>query len=163
MREYGNYYNKEDVDLLPLDTDNFLGSAVRRAKNVNDSAKQILIVRDAVKTLLAEAIKMNEFKINIVNSGQFKIYIAIFDYNGVVYYWWERYEAKIPFIDINVTDLNEIYREWKMSDDIYSNCIYTLEYKYREYGDTLLTYVGFSSNHNQSPLMCVGEFKRIKL
>ena len=99
-----------------------------------------------------------EAKIDIINHGKFKIFYVIFDYNGVVYYWWEKYENTIPFLTIpNET----LYWQWILGGKVNNNCTYTLEFRYSN--RPIRTYVGFSTNPTQSPLMCMGEFSNINL
>lgn len=158
MIEYGNYYHKEDIGFRLLDSGNYLGLAVAEAKVNNDPLQRVDIVREAVQQLFSEATERGEAKINIINHGNFKIFYVIFDYNGVVYYWWEKYENTIPFITIpNET----LYWQWVLGGKVNNNCTYTLEFRYSIH--PIRTYVGFSSNPTQSPLMCMGEFSNINL
>ena len=172
MIEYGNYFHKEDIQYHPLDGGNYLALAVQRARNTNDSKKRIICVRDAVQTLFREAKDRGVAKFGTVKFGIHSIIYAIFDYNGHVYYWWEKY--------LNDSELQKGYNQgvlsydlkhgienahedaWCASEEVIDNCVYTLEYPFR--ANPIVTYVGFSSNPTQSPLICVSEyFKTIKL
>lgn len=166
MKEYGNYFHIEDMNIYPFNNGGFLGDAVKKANKESCIDRKIHIVRNAVQVLFNEAKERNEAKIGVVSHGKFKVFYVVFDYNGVVYYWWERYEMQIPFMSdfSSCSKLDDLEFAWDcdiLSGDIYSECIYTLEFLYRT--NPVMTYVGFSSNSNQSPLMCVGEFQNIKL
>ena len=167
MKEYGNYYHREDIDFYPLKSGNYLGDAVLKASCENDINRKVYIVRDAVQTLFNEAFERNEAKLNIISQGKFKIFYVMFDYNGVMYYWWEKYETEIPFTsnlntyNSNCDSIECLASKWRIYPNVSFNCTYTLEFKYRT--NPVVTYVGFSSNFNQTPLMCIGDFKNFKL
>ena len=171
MKEYGNYFNREDIDFYPLLERNYLGDAIIAANLQNDVIAKVDIVRSAVRTLWAEALERNETKIEIISQGKYQFFCVVFKYNSVTYYWWEKYENVIPFIGgmpskkfIDITQKggldNKLYWDWMISD-VKPNCAYTLEFLYRV--NPKVTYVGFSTNPIQSPLMCVGDFKSINI
>lgn len=158
MIEYGNFYHKEDICLHPLDTGNYLGLAINKAITNEDTVAQIRIARDAVQVLYREAQDRGEAKCDIIKLGKYQIFYVVFNYNGVVYYWWERYEGTIPFLQISDIELDW---NWRLYKGVEKNCVYTLEFRFRD--RPVVTYVGFSSNPKQTPLMCVGDFKDISL
>lgn len=172
MIEYGNYFHKEDINFFPLDEENYLAFAVQRARNIKDSKERVFCVRSAVQTLFQEALCLGEAKFGIEQIGEYIIIYAMFDYNGVVYYWWEKYinasESQNGFDqDVLNYDLkygidNAYADAWHASEKIIDTCVYTLEYQFRK--DPIVTYVVFSSNLIQSPLICVSEYlKKLKL
>lgn len=172
MIEYGNYFHKEDIQYHPLDGGNYLALAIQQARNINNSKRSICCVRSAVHTLFREAQQRGESRFGIEQLGKNIILYAMFDYNGTIYYWWEMYFSN--------TDLQNAYNQgvlnynlkhgienayadaWSASDEFFENCVYTLEYAFRR--NPIVTYVGFSSNPTQSPLICVSEnLKNLKL
>ena len=98
MKEYGNHFHIEDMNIYPFNNGGFLGDAVKKANKESCIDRKIHIVRNAVQVLFNEAKERNEAKIGVVSHGKFKVFYVVFDYNGVVYYWWERYEMQIPFM-----------------------------------------------------------------
>ena len=172
MIEYGNYFHKEDIQYHPLDGGNYLALAVQRARNTDNSKKRIICVRNAVQTLFREALVRGEAKFGTVKLGIHSIVYAIFDYNGHVYYWWEKYlndselqngyNQGVLSYDLKHGIENAYADAWSTSDEVIDNCVYTLEFPFRR--NPIVTYVGFSSNPTQSPLICVSDyFKNIKL
>ena len=173
MKEYGNVFHKEDVFFHPLDGENYLALAVQKAKNISDFSEKIHCVRSAVQTLFREAVERGEAKFGTVKLGKDSILYAIFDYNSVVYYWWEKYrddsELQNKGYDQEVLNydlefgIKDAYADaWSASNEVYDDCVYTLEYPFRN--NPIVTYVGFSSNPTQGPLICIGDyFKNNKL
>ena len=136
-----------------------------------DVIAKVAIVRCAVTTLCREALERNQAKIEIISQGKYHFFCVVFVYNSVTYYWWEKYENVISFkggishekfIDIQRKGGidNKLYWDWRISD-VTLTCTYTLEFQFRV--NPKITYVGFSTNPIQSPLMCVGDFKNVKL
>lgn len=54
MKEYGNYYSREDISLHQA---NWLGLAITKAKSVNDVHRKHRILRENVACLVSEAKK----------------------------------------------------------------------------------------------------------
>lgn len=162
MIEYGNFFAKEDVTTTDW---NYLGEAVVKAKEIDDIDKSLFLVSYAVNTLLSEAIDRDEAKIGIMPLGNVDVIYAVFDYNGRIYYWWELYKhnASDAKNRISTMSLRSILWEWKEGrlfprKDLLKS---TLEFKFRD--NPVVTYVWFSTDFNQSPLMCTGDFKNIRI
>lgn len=172
MIEYGNYFHKEDTHFHPLDGGNYLAQAVQCARDTHNIRERVLCVRNAVQILFREAEHRGEAKFGTVKLGKHSILYAIFDYNGITYYWWEKYTNELELqngfnqdvlnYDLKHSIENAYADAWCASCEVSDNCVYTLEYPFRD--NPIVTYVGFSSNATQSPLICISEyFKNLKL
>lgn len=165
MNEYGNYIDKRDLPFYPFVSDNYISQKFREANEETVSERSVRIIRNAAKSLYREHYERNaaETKIGIEECGGKKIFYVKFSYNGDIYYWWEKYDNDIPFPEADYFQEfgaeEHLYRRWSLSDLISSNYTYTLEF--RVYKNPVRTYVAFSSNSEQSPLMDTGKFINI--
>lgn len=164
MKEYGNFFPKEDVG---IPSGNYIAEGVERAKSKILPLDKHEVVKDYVKTLVHEARYRREMKMNVdkLDDGIY-IFYTYFDYNGRVYYWWEifrhqnfsvveemirRYDDQVPGDGLDtVWSVNELYEE---SEFVKS----ALEIPIRD--TPFVTYVWFATDEKQSPLMCTEFFK----
>lgn len=167
MKEYGNYLSREDVS-IPNST-HYIGSVVEKVKNIGSITKQNAILKDVVRTLVHEAKERNEMRMFVENiaPGTY-IFCAYFDYNGRIYYWWEMFKTDAYYLT------QERIRKWDCDfgsgDGLDSLWSLNQLYKSEEFVKSALevqivgradqlTYVWFSTDNRQTPLMCTERFK----
>ena len=163
MKEYGNYYQKEDV-AIPYG--NYIAEGVERAKLKSSPYDKHLAIRYNVRTLVHEAKERGDLKMGIEKMGeQLYLFYAFFIYNGRAYYWWELFrhnnfsiiEQRIGKYDSMGGHGLEIL--WSLNE-LYDKAFFVrsgLEFPIRRYPP--VTYVWFATDSRQSPLMCTEQFK----
>lgn len=164
MKEYGNYYSREDVAIPP--TNHFIGAAIEKAKYEKDIKKKHFILQSCVKTLAWEAKERNEMNIGIemISQNMYLLFVR-FNYNGGIYYWWELFKHdNFSVVKERIEGLDERYGDgldtvWSIGE-LYDTVHFiksSLEVQIRK--NPLITYVWFATDERQSPLMCTEQFK----
>jgi len=164
MKEYGNYYSREDVPIPPAN--HFIGAAIEKAKDEKDVNKKHAVLKSCVKALAHEAKRRNEMNIGfeIISQNMYILYVC-FNYNGGIYYWWELFKhSNFSIVKERIKRLDESYGDgldtvWSVGElyDMANFVKSSLEIQIRK--DPLVTYVWFATDEKQSPLMCTEHFK----
>lgn len=163
MKEYGNFFQKEDV-FIP--SGNYIAEGVERARSKVLPLDKHKAVKFYVKTLAHEAKERGEMKMGVEKlSDGLYVFYTYFDYNGRIYYWWEIFKHNnYPLVADRIRKFDEMFGGgldtiWSL-DELYDNTDFVksaLEIPIRD--TPFVTYVWFATDEKQSPFMCTDYFK----
>lgn len=163
MREYGNFYSREDVD-IPIG--NYIARGVELAKSRLTIWGKHSTVKYYVKTLTHEAKERNQMKMSVDRiAADLYVFYTYFNYNERIYYWWEMFkhesfssvEDRIKKFDEGLSDGLDIV--WSVGELYHESGFVKSALEIPVHNAPLVTYVWFATDEKQSPLMCTEIFK----